>query len=81
MFVVIRTMVGGLHSYFLPSAATMLLAGNINTVPDVRDGLESLNIVSTAPRAVEFDNAGNQLPDDTVNPCYWSRPLFCCGYL
>ena len=70
--------VGGLHLHFLPLAAPMLFAGNINTVPNMRHGFESLNIVGNVPCAVEFGNAANGLSHETAIP-YKKYDCYKCG--
>ena len=54
MSVVDRAEDGRLHPHFLPSAAPMLFADTIKTVPDMREGLESLSIVGNVPRVVLY---------------------------
>ena len=70
MGVVVRTIVCGLYPNFLLMAAPMLYAGIVTTVPNLRDGFESLTIIGTTPRAlVQFWNAASQPPanDDIHN--------------
>ena len=61
-------------------AAPMLLAGTIKTISNMRDGFESINIVSSVPRQLEFGNAAAQMSIEIDN-VYNNYDCRKCGRL
>ena len=67
MSIVIRTLSSGLHAHWTPMPAPLLFAGNVKTIPDLRDGFESLNIMWHVLQRVEFGNEGAQIESHVID--------------
>ena len=64
MAFVIRTLIINLHPHWVAMSAPLLLT-SIESINDLRDKFEALNITGHVPRRVEFGNAAQQVNTDS----------------